>query len=167
MCTSWRPVLPLRTRKPCGVTTNGRSRSPTPSSVNIRVALGESWIPAPVSSRRSACSSKVTWKPLRANASAEVRPAMPAPATITLRVDVRTHAPASRLRGVGQGTFLRTGRARRQSRVVAVKRRAVGADVFLVVAHVTVHMRVVERRLGADAHEFAGADLDHGDAQVI
>jgi hypothetical protein len=28
-------------------------------------------------------------------------------------------------------------------------------------------MRVVERRLGADAHEFAGADLDHRDAGIV
>ena len=32
----------------------------------MRAALGESWIPAPVSSSRSACSSTTTRKPLRA-----------------------------------------------------------------------------------------------------
>jgi len=28
-------------------------------------------------------------------------------------------------------------------------------------------MRMIERRHGADAHEFLGADIDHSDAQVI
>jgi hypothetical protein len=28
-------------------------------------------------------------------------------------------------------------------------------------------MRVIERRIGADAHEFLRADLDHGDAGIV
>jgi len=70
-------------------------------------------------------------------------------------------------RRVGQGAFRRTRRVRRERRIVAIERRAIGADVFGVVAHVTKHMRMIERRLGADAHEFPGADLDDRDAQIV
>ena len=57
-----------------------RSRWPSPSAIRMRVALGESWMPAPVSSSRSACSSSATRKPRCASVSAAVRPPMPAPA---------------------------------------------------------------------------------------
>jgi hypothetical protein len=50
---------------------------------------------------------------------------------------------------------------------VAVERRAIGADVFGVIAHVAIDMRMIERRHGADAHEFLGADLDDRDAEIV
>ncbi len=56
----------------------------------------------------------------------------------------------------------RVGRAMGQGGAENIERRAIGADDLGVVAHVKKHMRVVERRLGADALEFLGADLDTG-----
>src|SRR5262249_33380876 len=54
-----------------------------------------------------------------------------------------------------------------ERRVVAIKRRTIRANVFAIVAHVAEDMRMIERRHGADAHEFLGADLYLGDANVI
>src|SRR5438105_1548910 len=54
-----------------------------------------------------------------------------------------------------------------ERRIVPVQRRAVRADDFPVAAHVEKDMGMIERRLGADAHELARADLDHCDARVI
>ena len=51
------------------------------------MAFGDNWIPAPVSSNRSACSRTSARKPLRASASAAASPPMPAPAMMTVRED--------------------------------------------------------------------------------
>ena len=51
--------------------------------------------------------------------------------------------------------------------VEPVQGRAIGADDFVVGAHVEEDVRMVERRLGADAHEFLGADLDHRHARIV
>ena len=51
--------------------------------IGIRMALGESWMPAPVSSSRAALSNRATRNPRVASASAAVRPTGPAPTTIT------------------------------------------------------------------------------------
>ena|ERR1700730_3597697 len=45
-----------------------------------------------------------------------------------------------------------------ETRVVNIVGRAIGADRVLVVAHVDENMRMIERWLRADAHEFLGAD---------
>ena len=45
----------VRTRNAVGATAVASSRSARPSARSTRVALGESWMPAPVSSSRSAC----------------------------------------------------------------------------------------------------------------
>ena len=52
----------------------------------------------------------------------------------------------------------------RQRRVVAIERRAVGAHILDVVAHVTKDMRMVLRWQRTHAHEFLGADLDDWNA---
>jgi hypothetical protein len=83
MRTISRPEPPAITRIACGVIANGCNRSRSWSAISTRVALGESWMPAPVSSSCAAFSSTVVRKPARASASAAVRPAMPAPATMT------------------------------------------------------------------------------------
>ncbi len=83
MRTISRPEPPAITRIACGAMTDGASRSRKPSAISTRVALGESWMPAPVSSSLAACSKTVARKPARASASAAVSPAMPAPATMT------------------------------------------------------------------------------------
>ena len=49
---------------------------------------------------------------------------------------------------------------RRQRRVVAIERRAIGAHILNVLAHVTEDMRMVLWRQRTHAHEFLGADLD-------
>ena len=54
-----------------------------------------------------------------------------------------------------------------ERRIMAVERGAVRADDFGVVAHVEKHMRVIEWRPGADAHEFARADFDHGNTRIV
>ena len=51
--------------------------------------------------------------------------------------------------------------------VEPVERRAIGADIFRVVAHVAEYVRVVERGQGADAHEFLGADLDCRNPKIV
>ena len=43
---------------------------------------------------------------------------------------------------------------------VAVKRRAIRANAFILVAHVDKDMRMIEGRIGADAHEFLHADFN-------
>jgi hypothetical protein len=83
MRTISRPEPPAITRIACGVITEAASVSRKPSAISTRVALGDSWIPAPVSSSFAACSRTVTRNPARASASAAVSPAIPAPATMT------------------------------------------------------------------------------------
>ena len=50
--------------------------------------------------------------------------------------------------------------ARRQRGVVAIERRAIGAHILKIVAHVAEDMRMVLWRQRTHAHEFLGADLD-------
>lgn len=52
-------------------------------------------------------------------------------------------------------------------RIVAVKRRTIRANVFVVVAHVAKDVRMIERRHGADTHELLGADLYFSNANII
>ncbi len=66
-----------------------------------------------------------------------------------------------------QRTFRRPRLIGRKRRIVAIERRAIRANVFGIVAHVAIDMRMVEWRLGADAHKFLGADLDDRDAGIV
>jgi hypothetical protein len=50
---------------------------------------------------------------------------------------------------------------------VAIQRRAVGADDLVVVTEVEKNVRVIERRIGAYAHEFLRSDLDDRNPGVI
>src|SRR6185437_318547 len=50
---------------------------------------------------------------------------------------------------------------------IAVEGRAIGADDLAVVAEIEEDVRVIERRVGADAHELPRADLDDRDADII
>src|SRR5471032_3221285 len=123
-------------------------------------------MPAPMSASSLASSNTTTRKPLRANARAVLKPPMPAPAMMTVL------AEAMALRSLyssrfGQGAFGRPSRVRIEHRVVTVERRAIRTDDLVVAAHVEKDMRVVERRLGAHAHEFARADFDLGQAGII
>src|SRR5690348_15447361 len=146
-----------------GATTDAMSRSRRPSVFRTRVALGESWMPAPVSSSRAALSNRATRNPRAASASAAVSPPMPAPAIAMLRADKARRSGPGRL----VGAFGRPRRAGIERRVVAVEGRAVGADDLAVVAHVEEDMRVVERRPRAHAHELVRPDLDHRHARVV
>src|ERR1041385_7825686 len=121
-------------------------------------------MPAPVSSSFSACSSSVTRKPLCASISAALNPPMPAPEIRTLRDDATALLGSS---GFGQRAGCRPRCMGIQARIVAIKRRAIRTDDLLVGAHVEEHMGMVERGLGADAHEFARADLDHRNARIV
>ena len=50
---------------------------------------------------------------------------------------------------------------------MTVERRAIRADIFFIITHVAEHVRVIEWRHGADAHEFLGTDLYFGNANII
>jgi hypothetical protein len=63
--------------------------------------------------------------------------------------------------------LFRPRRVRRQLRFVAVKRRAVGADIFAVLPHVAENVRMVERWCRAHAHECLGANFDDRDAGIV
>src|SRR5687768_6192469 len=165
MRASLPPLAPM-TATAAGATARFRSRSSSPSAISTRVALGESWIPAPVSASASACSSSVTRKPDWARVSAAVKPPMPAPATMMLREDATARAPWRSGR-FGQGAGRRARRVGAERRIVPIERRAIRADDLGFIAHVEVHVRMVERRLRANALELARADLDHGHAGVV
>src|SRR5579883_2748718 len=121
-------------------------------------------MPAPVSCSRSVCSRTMTRKPLRASASAAVSPPMPAPTTMTMR-DVTTSRSLDEF--AAQGTFRGPGFLCGEARIVAVERGTIGADIFVIVAHVAEDMGMIERRQSADAHEFLGANLNDRDAKVV
>ena len=58
-------------------------------------------------------------------------------------------------------------RMRIERRIVTVESRAIAADDLVLVAHVAEDARVAEGRAGAGAHEFLGADFDHGNAWIV
>src|SRR4051794_3220714 len=146
-----------------GITARARSLSCRPSAIRMRVALGDSCRPAPASSSRAAFSRTTTRKPFAASASAAVSPPIPAPAMTMVRF-----AATERSGGlVLDHAFRRTRLAGAEIGGIAVQRRAIRADDLVVVAEIEEHMRMIERRIGAHAHEFVRADLDYGDAGVI
>src|SRR5271167_2059397 len=145
------------------VTARGASRGCKPRPVRTRLALGESCRPAPASSSRSAFSRMTTRKPLAASASEVVSPPIPAPATKMVR-DSATDRSGD---FVLQHAFRRPGFAGGQVGGVAIQGRAIGADDLVVIAKIQEHMRMIERRIGADAHEFLRADLDDRNAGII
>src|SRR6516164_843440 len=166
MRTISRPLRPPSTRIAASATMCGRKRPASPISTRIRVAFGDNWIPAPVSSSRSACSRISARKPLRARASAAVSPPIPAPAMMTVREDGRAIANRSDWFAF-QRAFRRPRFIGLERPIVAVKRRTIRANIFVVVAHVAKDVRMIERRHGADAHEFLGADLYFGNTNII
>jgi hypothetical protein len=66
--------------------------------------------------------------------------------------------------GVVKFAFRRACLVRRQRRVVTIERRAIGAYILDILAHVTVDMRMVLWWQRSHAHEFLGADLDNCNA---
>src|SRR5215217_5271063 len=146
-----------------GVTARPASRGCRPSSTRMRLAFGESCRPAPVSSSLSAFSRTTTRKPFFASVSDAVRPPMPAPATKMVR-DTATERSGD---PVLQHAFRRPGFPRAEVGRESVERRAIGADDLIVVAEVEEHVRMVERRVGADAHELLRADLDDRHAGIV
>src|SRR6185369_13492617 len=138
-----------------GVTARAASRGCRPSSTRMRLALGDSCRPAPASSSRSAFSRTTTRKPWAASASDAVSPPIPAPATTMVRVTATADLSGD---FVFQHAF---GRARFAGLEIGgkpIERRAIGADDLVVVAKVEEDMRMVERRVGAHAHELLRAD---------
>src|SRR6266567_1572400 len=104
-----------------------------------------------------------TRKPCAASARAAVNPPIPAPATTMVRV------MATDLSGdpVFQYAFRRACLAGGEVGGKSIERRAIGADDLVVVAEIEEDMRMVERRVGAHAHELLRADLDHRDAGIV
>ena len=68
---------------------------------------------------------------------------------------------------IPQDAFGRTGFAGLEIGGKAVQRRAIGADDLVVIAKIQEDVRVIERRVGADAHEFLRADLDDGNTGIV
>ena len=66
-----------------------------------------------------------------------------------------------------QLAFRRARFVGRQRGVVAIERRAIGAHILNVLAHVAEDMRMVLWRQRTDAHEFLGADLDDRNAGLV
>jgi hypothetical protein len=73
----------------------------------------------------------------------------------------------SRASDIRQGAFGRASGVRIEIRIMAIVGGAVRTDDFVLIAHVEIHMRMIEGRLGPDAHEFMGADFNDRDAGVI
>src|SRR6476619_721002 len=146
-----------------GVTARGASRGRRPRSTRLRLALGESCRPAPASSSRSAFSRMMTRKPRAAIESAAVSPPIPAPATMMVRATATDRSGGLVL----QDAFRRPGFASSKVGGKTVERRAIRADDLVVVAEIEKHVRMVERRIGAHAHELLRADLDYRDAGVV
>src|SRR4051812_34087386 len=132
-----------------GVTARAASRGCRPRSTRMRLALGESCRPAPASSSRSAFSSTTTRKPCAARVSAAVSPPIPAPATTTVRVMATDLSGDLVFQHAFGGTCLAGGEVGGKT----IKRRAIRADDLVVVAEIEEDMRMVERRVGAHAHE--------------
>src|SRR5882757_3310815 len=150
-----------------GVTARRASGSFNPSPTRMRLALGDSWMPAPACSSRSAFSSTTTRKPCAASVSDAVSPPIPAPATMTVRVSATELSDERSGDPVLQHAFRRARLAGTKVGCEAIERGAVRADDLAVVAEVEEHVRVVERRVGAHAHELLRADLDHRDAGIV
>src|SRR3954471_1743474 len=146
-----------------GVTAREPTRSCSPSATRMRLALGDSCRPAPASSSRAAFSRTTTRNPFAASASAAVSPPIPAPATTMVRI-VATDRSGDL---VLQHAFRRPGLAGAEVGGVAVQRGAIGTDYLVVVAEVEEDVRVIERRVGTDAHELLRADLDDRDAGIV
>src|SRR5256885_857444 len=83
-----------------------------------------------------------------------VRPPMPAPATRMVRETATERSGDLVL----QHAFRRPGLAGAEVGRESVQGRAIGADDLVVVPEVEEHMRMVERRVGADAHELLRTD---------
>jgi hypothetical protein len=101
--------------------------------------------------------------PCAASASAAVSPPIPAPATKIVR-DAATGRSGDLVLHYAFGW---AGFAGGEVGGITVQSRAIRADDLVVVAEIEEHMGVVERRIGADAHEFLRSDLDHRNPGVI
>jgi hypothetical protein len=66
-----------------------------------------------------------------------------------------------------QFAFRWVGLVGRQRRVVAIERRAIGAHILNILAHVAEDMRMVLWRQRTYAHECLGADLDDRHAGLV
>src|ERR1017187_1642865 len=146
-----------------GVMARAASRGCKPSSISTRLALGESCRPAPASSRRSAFSRMTTRKPRAASAREAVNPPIPAPATKM----VREAATGRSGDLVFHDAFGRPGFAGLEVGGVAIQGRAIRADDLAVVAEIEKNMRMIERRIGAHAHELLRADLNDRNAGIV
>src|ERR1700710_1239436 len=133
-----------------GITARAASRGFRPRSISTRLALGDSCRPAPASSSRSAFSRMTTRNPCAASASAAVNPPIPARATKIVR-DAATRGRSGDL--VFQHAFRRPCLAGGEVGGVTIQGRAIGADDLVVIAEIEKDMGVIERRIGADAHE--------------
>src|SRR6476659_3723260 len=167
------PEMPSQRRSASGLKATASTASRAPSSASARVALGPSWMPAPVSSAKTERSRSVALMPLRESAMAVVRPPTPPPTTST-RACGRNVVMRGRssLRCAGRGgrhehAGLRIALGGFKGWIVVVQRRAIRTDQIRPIAHIEINVRMVEGRRGAHALEFLDADLDAVDAFVV
>ena len=126
----------------------------------MREALGDICRPAPTSASRRRLLEDIAGDAMAGKRERAVRPAMPAPMIATC-LDGMPWFWSAESGGLDvEDAAGRVGLVGLQRRIVAVKRRAVGADLLVVVAHVDEDMRMVEGNGCAGAHEFLDADLD-------
>src|ERR1700694_304897 len=157
------PLRALIRLRASGITARAASRGCKPNSISTRLALGESCRPAPTSSSRSAFSRTTTRKPRAASASEAVNPPMPAPAIKM----VREAATGGSGGLVFHHAFGRTGFAGFEVGGKTIKGRAIGADDLVVVSEVEKNMGMIERRIGAYAHELLRSDLNDRNAGIV
>jgi hypothetical protein len=68
---------------------------------------------------------------------------------------------------ISHHAFRRPGLASGKVGGVTKQGRAIGADDLVVVAQIEKNMRVIERRIGAHAHELLRTDLNERNAGII
>src|ERR1700728_2675200 len=146
-----------------GMTARAASRGSSPRPTSTRLALGESCRPAPASSSRSAFSRTTTRKPWPASASDAVNPPIPAPATKIVR-EADTDRSGGLVFHHAFGWPCFTGG---EVGGIAIQGGTIGADDLVVVAQIEENMRVIERRVGAHAHEFLRAGFDHRNGGIV
>ena len=69
--------------------------------------------------------------------------------------------------GRRESTFRRLTLIRLHRGIMLIQGGAIGADFFLVVSHIEIHVRVIIRGRGADAHEFPRTNANAAQPWII
>src|SRR3989304_305311 len=159
-----------------GVASGGKAwgwiTSSTPRAASALVALGPSWMPAPVSSVKWERSRISVAIPRRPRAMEAASPPMPPPAMSTRSPRLGMRRPASSRRCAWRGgrdvdAGRRIAFSRLERVVMHEQGRAIRADDVGLVAHVEIDVGGIVRRGGPPAPGFLDADPDPVDALVV